>query len=66
LMQLTVYLLLCSKHYLLTKPLINIRQAKLFYFMQGYMFQHFKRSSSGLLTDRVNSCVHVGIPIGLH
>jgi len=66
-MQLTVYLLLCSKHDLLTRTLINIRQAKLFYCIQDYMFRPFKRSSSDLLTDRVNRCcVHVGIAIGLH
>jgi len=49
-----------------TKTLINIRQAQLFYCIQGYMFRPFKRSSLGLLTFRVNRCCeHVGIPVCL-
>jgi len=39
----------------------------IFYYMRGYMFRPFNRSSSGLLTLRVNRrYVHVGVPVSLH
>jgi hypothetical protein len=51
-----------------SKKLNNIRQAQLFiYYCAATCFDLFNRSSSGLVTLRVNKCyVHIGIPVCSH
>ena len=51
---------------ILKDKLIYVKH-KYFIVYEATCFELFKRSSSGLLADRVNRCcVHVGIPICLH